>query len=336
MLLVGRVFPQEANDPHWTATDPRKRAQVIHVRDRTKVKPIPLPEIDYSDVPGFSTADLIQIEKQSNSVVRKRNSKAFVSWGAPGYWGGASWAIYVVGKRFKIWVAIKALYITAREVVEATECASERWEEIAGYFEDLDWDVMALIAMGLFLDWGIVLKWPGQKKAFRRAVWGGFGLGFGLVGEGVRPCGCPDARLAGVVVQSQTELAKEIAQIEQGGGNHSPHTTNGSSGTEATLSSLDSPRIRSELSEQRDQLSLGSTQGARGHRQDRRGHQGKLERRPRRCRNPHGPDVLDRIAEFGRYFQGARAHPDHREGDPRPSRGSWITSRSIGTSTAGT
>ena len=282
MLLVERVFPQKANDPHWTATDLRKRVQVINVRDRTKVKPTPLPEIDYSDVPGFSTADLIQIEKQSNSVVRKRNNQAtttttttkgkkkkeripylgtainligaFVSWGTLGYWGGASWAIYVVGKRFKIWAAIKALYATAREVVEATECASERWEEITEYFEDLDLEFMALIATGLFLAWGIVRKWSEHKKAFRRAVGVDsdsdsdssereFGRTVSEVGEDVQM-----HDLLGSLVQSQSELAKEIAQIKQGGGKHSPRTTTGSSGTEATLGSLDSPRNRSELS----------------------------------------------------------------------------------------
>ncbi|CAK0813775.1 unnamed protein product, partial [Prorocentrum cordatum] len=281
--LVGRAFPQEADDPRWAATDPRKRAQVANVRDRTETHPNPKSEIDYSDVPGFSTSDLIQIEKQSRSVVRKRNNQAtmatttttakgktrkdtipylstavnlvgaFVSWGTLGYWGGASWASYVIGKRLKIWAASRAVYSTAQEVVEVTEYVNERWDEVAECFAELDLEFMPLIACGLFVIGSIGRVWRSRRQA-RRSIVGGdsdsdqsekeFGRAVTVVGGGVQ---MQDS--LGSPVQSQPDLAREIAQLKQVPRYDSPRTATATSSSSAGGAvPLGSPRGSSELS----------------------------------------------------------------------------------------
>ncbi|CAK0795637.1 unnamed protein product, partial [Prorocentrum cordatum] len=292
---------KENADPHWAAADPRKRVQVINVRDRSKVSPAPKQDIDYADVPGFSNADLIQIEKQSASAVRKRNNRAaltstpapkkgggrqgrlpfvgaavniiggILSWSALGYWGGASRAIYVVGKRLKAWSAPHGICSAAREVASFSEYASENMEEFSEHFEDLDFELMCLIAAGAFPLWGLLKKGSELRRLAMRSAGldsdsdsdgsgsdREFGRSVSEVGEDVQ---MPE--LLASLLQSQSELAEKISQLKQHG---TPQSSGGLAGgpTSSTPraergAELESPRRGQDIDSSIDAL-LGRLQ----------------------------------------------------------------------------
>ena len=57
---------------HWTAVDPRSRVQAVNVRDRNRVLSTPNANVNYTDVPGFSQAQLVSFEQKSAALVARR------------------------------------------------------------------------------------------------------------------------------------------------------------------------------------------------------------------------------------------------------------------------
>ena len=67
MLLIEKL-----DASHWTAVDPRGRVQAVNVRDRNRVLSTPKANVNYTDVPGFSQAQLVSFEQKSAALVARR------------------------------------------------------------------------------------------------------------------------------------------------------------------------------------------------------------------------------------------------------------------------
>ena len=70
MLLVDRL-----DGGNWSAVDPRSRVQVINLRNRTNVATTPKNGVNYTDIPGFSQAQLINFETESAKVAARRRGE---------------------------------------------------------------------------------------------------------------------------------------------------------------------------------------------------------------------------------------------------------------------
>ena len=70
MLLVDKM-----SGSNWTAVGPRSRIQIVDTRDRAHLDATAVQGINYTDVPGFSQAQLLKIERASVAFIARRNGQ---------------------------------------------------------------------------------------------------------------------------------------------------------------------------------------------------------------------------------------------------------------------
>ena len=199
MLLIDKV-----DGANWTSVDPRGRVQVVNNRDRRRVQNAPRPQVNYTDMPGFSQAQLIMFEKKSAVLIQRRVGSSWsgegskpkpgtkkagssrrraLLWGMEALgWGAAlttSWSgglglgagallSWRVGRYFGLWEMAIAASSTVQQTINAFEDALEFMDRVDEMYYEGSLELYVIFFFGFVCFIGVGI--PLLRGAWRQAT----------------------------------------------------------------------------------------------------------------------------------------------------------------------